>query len=364
MIICYLLFKIKRFTNGFSFFNKNNEYLHVLILNTSISILLIYFLANNFYAIPFKSLLMIFILFAIIMLIIIQKSFIIYQKQKLLEKTIKDYEQELCESRTQLKAILKDKDNLIKANHEFDNRQKALSLKLDNLMKNNKALFNEEYGSLVERINTLSNEFNTAVGNVKAPVILPKTNIPEIDDMFIYMQSECDKHNIDFSLRLTCDVYQLINNIITKNKLETLIGDLIKNAIIAINYSSSLRKSIMVILGIKNNIYEFSVFDSGIDFEIDTLLKLGKEPSTTHKDSGGTGIGFITTFETLKSCNASLIITEFSDKDFSFTKSITVRFDGENNYIVETNRIDDFNTSKFSRDGFILKNNVNSIHNF
>lgn len=343
-VLIFLLFKIKRLKNGLPFLKnkKNDSYVDFFIFIISIDFLFIYFLMLNYDNISIKDTSIIITIFILVLSITLYKSFIIYQKQKLLEKTLKDYEQEIAESKNKFEILLKEKNNLVKANHEFYHRQQALHLKLDNLIKNNKTLFKEEYGSIIDRIDTLSNEYTTTISNTETQAILPKTNISEIDDMFIYMQNECKKNNIDFTLRLTSDIYQLINNIIPKNKFETLIGDLIRNSIIAINYSSNTNRAIMIILGIKNNTYEFSIYDTGIEFKIETLSKLGLEHATTHADTGGTGIGFITTFETLKYCNASLIITEFSDKNFNYTKSITIKFDSKNNYIIETYRADQF----------------------
>lgn len=343
-VLIFLLFKIKRLKNGLPFLKnkKNDSYVDFFIFIISIDFLFIYFLMLNYDNISIKDTSIIITIFILVLSITLYKSFIIYQKQKLLEKTLKDYEQEIAESKNKFEILLKEKNNLVKANHEFYHRQQALHLKLDNLIKNNKTLFKEEYGSIIDRIDTLSKEYTTTISNTETQAILPKTNISEIDDMFIYMQNECKKNNIDFTLRLTSDIYQLINNIIPKNKFETLIGDLIRNSIIAINYSSNTNRAIMIILGIKDNTYEFSIYDTGIEFKIETLSKLGLEHATTHADTGGTGIGFITTFETLKYCNASLIITEFSDKNFNYTKSITIKFDSKNNYIIETYRADQF----------------------
>ncbi len=343
-VLIFLLFKIKRLKNGLPFLKnkKNDSYVDFFIFIISIDFLFIYFLMLNYDNISIKDTSIIITIFILVLSITLYKSFIIYQKQKLLEKTLKDYEQEIAESKNKFEILLKEKNNLVKANHEFYHRQQALNLKLDNLIKNNKTLFKEEYGSIIDRIDTLSREYTSTISNTETQAILPKTNISEIDDMFIYMQNECKKNNIDFTLRLTSDIYQLINNIIPKNKFETLIGDLIRNSIIAINYSSNKNRAIMIILGIKDNTYEFSIYDTGIEFKIETLSKLGLERATTHADTGGTGIGFITTFETLKYCNASLIITEFSDKNFNYTKSITIKFDSKNNYIIETYRADQF----------------------
>lgn len=343
-VLIFLLFKIKRLKNGLPFLKnkKNDSYVDFFIFIISIDFLFIYFLMLNYDNISIKDTSIIITIFILVLSITLYKSFIIYQKQKLLEKTLKDYEQEIAESKNKFEILLKEKNNLVKANHEFYHRQQALHLKLDNLIKNNKTLFKEEYGSIIDRIDTLSKEYTTTISNTETQAILPKTNISEIDDMFIYMQNECKKNNIDFTLRLTSDIYQLINNIIPKNKFETLIGDLIRNSIIAINYSSNTNRAIMIILGIKDNTYEFSIYDTGIEFKIETLSKLGLERATTHADTGGTGIGFITTFETLKYCKASLIIAEFSDRNFEYSKSITIKFDSKNNYIIETYRADQF----------------------
>ena len=64
-----------------------------------------------------------------------------------------------------------------------------------------------------------------------------------------------------------------------------------------------------------------------------TLLKLGLENVTTNADKGGKGIGFITTFETMKQTGASLIIEEFNKStNISYTKAIRIRFDNKNEY--------------------------------
>ena len=110
----------------------------------------------------------------------------------------------------------------------------------------------------------------------------------------------------------------------------------------------------MVILGIKEECFEFCIYDSGIEFQIDTLFKLGLEKATTHSDNGGTGIGFITTFETLKLCNASLIITELPPIKNNYTKSITIRFNNKFEYIVNTYRSSEFSNISKKRNNIIV----------
>ena len=106
-----------------------------------------------------------------------------------------------------------------------------------------------------------------------------------------------------------------------------------------INSGTNKFKSIIAILGIKDKYYEFCVYDTGVEFEIETLLKLGLEPVTTHKNTGGTGIGFISTFETINKCKASLIIQEKNKENTNnYTKAVIIRFDGKKEYRIKSYR--------------------------
>ena len=314
-----------------------------------------YFLIGNYNSVQPSYLFIEFVLSFIIMLIVLQKTFILYQNHKLLKKTLKEYEEEIKEKDEKIDQLLKEEHKLIKANHEFYHRQEALKHKLMNLKEIGAENFNEEYGEIIERIDLLTSEYKKQTENSKTLHKLPKTEISEIDDMFSYLQSECYKNNIEFVLEINGNIHSLINNIIPKNRLETLLGDLIRNSIIAINYSNKEYRSITAIFGIKENLYEFCVYDSGIEFQKETLLKLGLQKATTHKDNGGTGIGYITTFETLNSCQASLIINELEPDKNNYTKSIIIQFDGKNEYIINTYRFSEFSSIAVSRSDIIIR---------
>lgn len=357
LIFINRLFKIKRFKDGFPFIihRSSNDYLDIFVLIVNIVIIFMYFLVGNNKYISVQYLTVGFALFCILMIIILQKTFVLYQKQKLLSKTIKSNELEISKLKFQLETALQEKHNLVKSNHEFYHRQEALKQKLNTLLQSNQSTYTsetaEEYAQILDRINNLSKEYTN---KTKSVLSLPKTNIPELDDMFIYLQSECEKYEIEFILKLNADINHMIETTIPKNKLETLIGDLVRNAIIAINHSNSEYKSIMIILGVKDNCFEFCVHDSGVEFKIPTLLKLGTEPATTHAEDGGTGIGFITTFETLEYCKASLIINENKPQSNNYTKSVVIRFDNSNRYIVNSYRADDICDFKNSRKDIII----------
>ena len=131
----------------------------------------------------------------------------------------------------------------------------------------------------------------------------------------------------------------MINNIINKDDLEILLADHIKNAIIAINHTDNANRSILVRLGQIDENYGLYIYDSGVEFETEILKNLGKKPSTTHADEGGTGMGFMNTFDTLRKCKAGLTIEEINEpsKD-NYTKAIIIKFDNKNEFKVKSYR--------------------------
>lgn len=346
ILLPYLFFKIRRFKNGFDFVKNlsSKSNLDIFILVVSTIIIFMYFFISYIRTFSVLYISTCFILLALILLFIIQRAISFYHKQKLQLQALKSYEQELSETKEKLAIAIEEKQKLIKSNHEFYHRQESLNKKLDDLMKQNKLSSNlnmntefaEDYSDILERINKLSDEYKAKTATIPN---LEKTGITEIDDMLSYMQSECIKNNIEFNLKINCDVHYMIEKLISVSQLETLLGDLIRNSIIAINHSSKDFRSILVVFGMKDKIYELCVFDSGIPFEIDTLLNLGIKPASTHLDEGGSGIGFVTTFETMDSCNSSFVINEITNNNY--TKSLEIKFDNLNEYIVVSDRKDE-----------------------
>lgn len=328
-----LLFKIKRFKKGFLFLQRKirNEYSNILILNISIIMLFSFIILSNYDGILTDRIFWGFIFFSIIMFITIQKSLQLYYKQKLLVQELNETKKELDKKKQEIEQLEKENLNFSKTSHSIAHRQKALEYKLNQLML--KAEIAPEI-DIEDKVNEIAKELKT-----QTEVELSKTDIPEIDDMLKYMQSECVKNKIDFQLQLSGNIHHMINKYVSKENLEILIADQIKNSIIAINYSDNINKSILVRLGIIDGIYGLYIYDSGVEFEIDTLLKLGKIPSTTHSDNGGTGMGFMNTFDTLKKYKASMIINEYGkpSKD-NYTKLIMIKFDNKNEYKIYSYR--------------------------
>ena len=73
------------------------------------------------------------------------------------------------------------------------------------------------------------------------------------------------------------------------------------------------------------------------------------------------GIGFVTTFETLRKVDGSLIIEEFVNNESSFTKAIILRFDGKGEYKICSYRTDQIGERK-TKNKIILEKYNGSIN--
>ena len=218
--------------------------------------------------------------------------------------------------------------------HTLIHKQKSLEYKIEQMITKTE-ISKEEAAEIKDKIDKMKEE----IYKEKESIELDKTGIVEIDDMLRYMQSEYNKNKIEFILKLNGRIQPMINNLIDKDDLETLLADHIRNAIIAVEHSENINRSIMVKLGKTDGEYGLSIYDSGIEFKIETLKNLGKTPSTTHAEEGGTGMGFMNTFETLKKYKASLKIEEIGkpSKD-NYTKVISIKFDNQNDYNIKSYR--------------------------
>lgn len=159
---------------------------------------------------------------------------------------------------------------------------------------------------------------------------LPSTEVTLIDYLLNHMFIKAKEEGIQFDVVVAGKIKNLIKDEIPKLKLETLLADLIENAMIAVSFSHY--KKILLTMALIDDCYEIELFDSGIPFNAEILDNLGKKKMTTHADENGNGIGYLTIFDILKEVKASLIISESSQEDYRFTKSIKIRFDKRNDY--------------------------------
>ena len=336
IIFLFGIFKIKRFRYGISFLKKkeNNEYMDIIVLSISVVIL---FLAVDMTKSTYDmiSTTAVNIVFsAIIMFITIKKSLNLYYKQKMLIKELEETKTELNSKNKEIEELEKENLTFKKRSHTLIHKQKSLEYKIQQIMMQTE-ISKEQAGDIKARLEKIAEEIYKEKENIE----LDKTGITEIDDILKYMQSECNKNKIEFILKIEGNIHQMTNNAVSKEDLEILLADHIKNAIIAINHTDNINRTIMVKLGKIDSIYSINIYDTGAEFEPETLDNLGKKPSTTHAEEGGTGMGFMNTFETLEKYKASLTIEEYNkpSKD-NYTKLISIKFDNKNQFKIKSYR--------------------------
>ena len=333
-LILFFMWRIKRIQNGFNYLNQkvNNDFLNITILNicaiTSFVYIILLNINLNIDLIATKNIFICFLIYIIIFVVIIKKSIEAYYKQKLLIQDLNETKKELEDKKKEIEELEAENLSFSKKSHSLAHKQKSLEFKINKLLMNSE---NAEELGLQEDLKKISQQLNE---NSKLPK-LDKTGITEVDDMLNVIQEECRLNGIDFILQLKGNIYQMTNNYISKEDLAILLADHIKDAIIAINHSDNVNKSIMVRLGKVEECFAVYIYDSGIEFPKKVLEKLGKIPITTYQDEGGTGMGFMNTFDLLKKSNASLIIESIGkpSKD-NYTKVIKIKFDNKNQIYV------------------------------
>lgn len=346
VILLSLIFKIKRFKNGIPFLQNEQKVGNIGVIGIvfiGIALIVYSFIQDTVHT---KYIFFGMIIELICLFIWLKRKITVYYRQRLKERTVEELESEIRARDERICEVVDENSRLAEVNHKFSSRIRALEdfsckmIERPEIAELMRCEFGNEFADFEEAVKNVSEEFSS---EMKHTVIirkkLPKTGVFGVDNLLEYMCKESAKNGIDFDVKINGNILFMVQKIIDSKMLETLLGDHIKDAIIAINSSQNTYKNILVTIGIVKECYEISIYDTGIEFEIDTLLKLGLERITTHKSTGGSGIGFMTTFETLAKTKASLIIEEkhpITNNDY--TKIVRIRFDGKKEYRIKSYR--------------------------
>jgi hypothetical protein len=348
LLIAYLFFKIRRFKLGIPYLRERNAKIATLIISGIILAFGSLITAQRGNAETFHMIFSVIVGIAVIALgiyIWIRMNFKLFQRKKTWERNEEIYIQEKNELINQIEYYKEIHDAAMKANHKMIYRQIVAERSIIEILKNAQsyelpAELSNELMVELQKIQALSIEYQEQI-DVKVNKKLPSTNIKSIDGMFAFFAERFAENDIDFNLKVNGSILYMVEEIVEQSKLETMIGDHLKDALDAVNAGTGEIRSVLAMIGETDCCYEFSVQDSGISFEVHTLTRLGLDYVTTHAVDGGSGIGFMTTFETIRDCGASLIIKENAPGS-AFSKVVTIRFDGEDKYIIKTYRPEDF----------------------
>lgn len=292
-VILHFLFKMKRFKNGIPFLKNEEKVNNIGIIGVIFIgiVLIIYSIIPN--TTHTRYIFVGLSIEAICLFIWIKKKITKYYKQKLKEQTVADLQNEIKEKDNKINEILEENKAIATINHKYSSRIKALEefsskiVSKPELVEKMKTEFGEDYTAFAAQIKRISQEYsNEMKTKVTKENAIPKTGIFGIDTLLEHMSTEATKSNISLDVKINASINYMVEDIISESALETLLGDHIKDAIIAINCSNNTNRRILVVISIVDKCYEINFYDTEIEFEIDTLIKLGKEQITTHKETG------------------------------------------------------------------------------
>ncbi len=325
IVVLQLLFKIKRFSKGIPLFQSSeNNYIGFFICICTIIVYSLMINASSSY--PLMIVLIIILLLIALFLYFWWKD---QTKRKLNASVINRQfialENELNSLKNEVEVLNKLNDNLGSIIHRDNKIIPAMILAVEHLLSNYP---NDAIATVyLDKLKTMSKERTGILSqhdtNDKP---ISKTGSIRIDSIINYMYQKAKKSNISLTLISEVDLCEVDTSI--ENDICTLIADATENAIIATEFAGN--KDVLLQLDISNDNICIIVYDSGIPFTEKVIKNMGKHRCTTHKDTGGSGIGMMTTFEILRKYKASYTIDETISKS-PYIKSITINFDGNAN---------------------------------
>lgn len=323
---------LKKLKNGVTLFKKEvkiNDYINIsIIISLFIIIFSIYlwYITGGYYELKYLKYLIFFtFLFLCIFIVFwIKHEMKTYYKHKANEKTIENLLSKVEDQENEIKRLTTVSKISHKTNHQID----VLKSKL----------IGRNCDDILLELKDLAKEYHNAVEKVNKKKLLHSTKIEKVDEVLEHILNEASKNKIDFVIKINGSINYMVKNYISVETLCTLLSDHLKNSIISINHSKNSFRSITLNIGEIGDYCGIAIHDTGIVFKVNTLVNLGLKATTTHKKDGGTGIGFLTTFETLRNAKGSIIIDEKKPENYNYTKTITFLFDDKNQYRINTYR--------------------------
>ena len=215
---------------------------------------------------------------------------------------------------------------------EQDNRRMNTSLhKTKELMPLLISVVNENEGlldpELVEEFNQIYSEQMIAERkdsmNYK---LLGTTGIKLLDAQLQHYILECNKKGIVMDVFASEPVAKPLHEMqIPQLKLHNITGDLLRNAIRAVERAGRMDGKILVIIGKKEDTVEIDIFDNGAEIPLAVLEQFGTRGVTT----GGTGNGLADITEALREDGISLVIRENAPGSSIYAKGFLLVFDGK-----------------------------------
>ena len=294
-LLSFLFIKIKRIKHGFSFLqNKKNFGIGLLISGPAIIVTCI---QRDYVTSEVLATLLFGVIISSVGLLLWLRSAITRYYRKRLKLRAEEYSKlELAEKSKEIEKLSDENTSLSNIIHLDNQIIQTIEAEL------NKLSDTELTNKLLISINQRNDYVNSVLIKSKN---LASTGNAGVDAVLLDLYIKAASRGIDFNLNTDCDINYLINNIITNNDFEALLRELITNSIIAVENNPKTTGRISINISQPNDIYELTVMDNGSFIDNNSI------------------------YDIIEKSKASITTNHFENND-SFTKSITIRFDGLN----------------------------------
>lgn len=339
-ISVFCLFRIKRLKKGFAEYQSgiNNDF--GLLISLSLLLIASLFDNQNYSDISGTVILFCVMFIGLSLLLWWKKHITNIYLEKVYKRNIEILENSLEEQQEINSKLKQSNEELSSIIHRDNKLIPAMESAVEEILECNSPYEQKEKSqALLSQLKSMSSERRTILSDYEnLHKTLVQTGIFSIDASLKYLMNRAIKDKIAFDISVACDVKESVNDLISENDLNTLILDLGENALIAVRDAET--RNVLIVFGTENESFTVSIFDSGLPFEKKVVENLGKRRITTHRNTGGSGIGLMTTAQLLKKHNASLAIDESIDSK-SYAKKVSVIFDGlsQCRIVTPTNKI-------------------------
>ena len=251
------------------------------------------------------------------------------------------YENEIADKNKQIKALEHDNAELGQIIHKYRKVIPAIELSVTELLQDGATLNREELQSRAKELQTQLAEYRSESDNLftkyhKSTVVTTQSGLHTVDAMLALMEKRAKQEWIRYKTQIDPDIRELTLQSIKEADLLHLLGDLIENAIHAVNKSE--HKEILIHLGKLNDNLLLEISDSGVAFDVQTYQHLGNDPYTSHQTDGGSGTGLMDIWKLKKEYKISLYIYEYKENSNAYSKKISFLFDRKNHFLLKTYR--------------------------
>ena len=353
-IILTFLFRIKRFRHGMPFLYSKK------FVNIG-TFLCLFFLGILTYIQTTNNTQLIFYIFTSTLLAVTLASLIFWWQTQLTKSYLRKLQlleleslrKELEETATEMEHLKKQNEELGRLIHKDNKLIPAMETAvIDFLSASNQKENNALGQSLVSQLRELSGSRREILDEVSAARSHHfATGVPVLDTLLAYFDRRAEARKMEFAVNVTPDLTAYVSSKISSDDITHLLADLLENAIIAVTPCTSRKIRLQIYPYRKWFVIELS--DTGIPFQAESLLQFGIQQLTTHKDSGGSGIGLMDIWKLKEKYHASIHITEYPDS-FPFSKRITFLLDHRNQYLIRTWRCEELKAKSQRTDLCIL----------